>query len=314
MKSEGIVACIVSLGLAIAPAMLGNSSAIAAERYNSEEQVRINVYQKASPAVVTLETATGSGSGSIIDASGLILTNEHVVRSARNGGIVAIASDGQRYPGRVIAVDRANDLALVQLQAQQRFPAIAIADPNSLRVGQEVYAIGSPFGLSGTFTTGILSRIAENGDVQTDAAINQGNSGGPLLNSRGELIGVNKAILSPGGQGNIGIGFATSAEAARQFVARSRDAIASGGTLTEAPASERPRLGVEVANNLIIQSIERNSVADRVGLKPGDRIIAINRRRLRNLNELIAFIERQPEVLLLTIARDRHLATLEIRF
>jgi serine protease Do len=314
MKSEGLVACIVSLSLAAVPAILGNPPAIAAERYNREEQVRIDVYQKASPAVVTLETARSSGSGSIIDATGLILTNEHVIRGASNGQVVAIAADGRRYPGRVIAVDRPNDLALVQLQTRERFPTIALADPNSIRVGQEVYAIGSPFGLSGTFTTGILSRIDENGDLQTDAALNQGNSGGPLLNSRGELIGVNKAILSPGGRGNIGIGFATSATAARPLLARAREAIASGATTVEPPESARPRLGVEVAADLVIQSIERNSLAARLGLRPGDRIVAINRHRLRSVNELIAFMERQPDSLLLTIARDRRFATLEVRF
>jgi serine protease Do len=318
MKPEGLAACIVSLGLvtvpATLPATLGDSSAVAAEKYNREEQVRIDVYQQASAAVVTLSTSTGDGSGSIIDPSGLILTNEHVVRGARGGRVVAIAQNRKRYTGQVIALDRRNDLALVQLQTQERFPALEIADPNAIRVGQAVYAIGSPFGLSGTFTTGILSRIAENGDLQTDAAINPGNSGGPLLNSQGQLIGVNKAILSPGGRGNIGIGFATSADAARMFVAQSRNAIASGGTANPLPERAQPRLGVEIAPDLVVQSIERGSLADRLGLRAGDRIVALNRRRLRSVGELLAFMETQPEAMLLTIARNRRLATVEIQF
>lgn len=314
MNSVGLAACIVSLGLVTVPATLPNASAIAAETYNREEQVRINVYQQASSAVVTLETATGAGSGSIIDPSGLVLTNEHVIRDARGGRVTAIAANRKRYPGQVIAVDRRNDLALVQLQAPDRFPTLEIADPGQIRVGQEVYAIGSPFGLSGTFTTGILSRIAENGDLQTDAAINPGNSGGPLLNSQGQLIGVNKAILSPGGRGNIGIGFATSADAARTLIARSQNAIASGTRPNPLPEREQPRLGVEIAPNLVVQSIERGSVADRVGLRPGDRIVAINRRRLRSVGEILAFMETQPEAMLLTVARNRRLATVEVQF
>ncbi|MDY6785421.1 MAG: trypsin-like peptidase domain-containing protein [Cyanobacteriota bacterium] len=321
MKSEGLVACIVSSCLVAAVATPFNSPAIAAESYNRDEQVRINVYQQASSAVVTLETSTGAGSGSIIDPGGLVLTNEHVVRGARGGRVTAIASNRRRYPGQVIAVDRRNDLALVQLQVREPLPALEIADSNAIRIGQEVYAIGSPFGLSGTFTTGILSRIADNGDLQTDAAINPGNSGGPLLNSQGQLIGVNKAILSPGGRGNIGIGFATSANAARAFVAQSQNAIASGarpnpsGTRPN-PLPERgqPRLGVEIASNLVVQSIERGSLAHRLGLRPGDRIVAINRRRLRNVRQLLAFLETQPEAMLLTVARNRRLTTVEVQF
>lgn len=313
MKLERLLACTISVGMAALP-VLEVPRALAAEPYNSEEQVRIDLYQRASSAVVTLEVGRSSGSGSIIEANGLVLTNEHVIRGARGGRVDAIASNGKRYPGRVIAVDRTNDLALVQLQASERLPVLSLASGSSIRVGQEVYAIGSPFGLSGTLTTGILSRIAENGDLQTDAAINPGNSGGPLLNSRGELIGVNKAILSPGGRGNIGIGFATSADAVKQFVASSRDAIASGGQTPSAPTAERPRLGVEVGDNLVIQSIERNSLAQRMGLRPGDRIVAINRYPLRSVDELVDFIAQEPEGMLLTVARGRRLATLQVRF
>jgi serine protease Do len=195
----------------------------AAAQTAPEERTAINVYRLASPSVVTVEigrSGRGNGSGSIISADGLVLTNDHVIRNAIGGQVSILIASGKRYPGRVIARDQSNDLALVQLTTSDRLPALRLGNATELAVGQRVFAIGSPFGLSGTLTTGILSRITPEGMLQTDAAINPGNSGGPLLNSKGELIGVNTAILSPGGQrpGNIGIGFASSVTAARRFI------------------------------------------------------------------------------------------------
>jgi serine protease Do len=186
-----------------------------------EERTAINVYRIASPSVVTVRNGRGNGSGSIISADGLVLTNDHVIRNSVDGRVTVLLADGKSYEGRVIARDQANDLALLQLANARGLPVIRLGNPNELAVGQRVYAIGSPFGLTGTFTTGILSRIdPAKGQLQTDAAINPGNSGGPLLNSRGELIGVNTAILSPvgGRPGNIGIGFAASVKIASQFI------------------------------------------------------------------------------------------------
>jgi S1-C subfamily serine protease len=195
----------------------------AAAQTAPEERTAINVYRLSSPSVVTVEigrSGRGNGSGSIVSADGLVLTNDHVVRNAMGGQVSILTANGKRYPGRVIARDQSNDLALVQLTTSDRLPALRLGNASELAVGQRVFAIGSPFGLSGTLTTGILSRITPEGMLQTDAAINPGNSGGPLLNSKGELIGVNTAILSPGGQrpGNIGIGFASSVTAARRFI------------------------------------------------------------------------------------------------
>jgi len=316
MKALPLVACTLSLCFAAAPAAFSVPELADSAKYSREEQVSINVYSKASPAVVTLRAGRGSGSGSIIDAQGLVLTNAHVVQNARNGRVVAVTAAGKRYQGQTIAVDRRNDLALVKLQTRDRLPTIAIASSSNIRVGQEVYAIGSPFGLSGTLTTGILSRIAPNGDLQTDAAINQGNSGGPLLNSRGELIGVNKAILSPGGRGNIGIGFATSADAVKTFIARSRDRRNPNPNITRSPRrqSSPPRLGVEVTPDLVIHAVQRNSLAARIGLRPGDRIVAINRRRVTTVLDLLSFLETQPRSAQLTIARHRRLATVTVDF
>lgn len=297
---------------------------------NTDEQVRISLYEKVSPAVVTLKVGQGSGSGSIITAEGLVLTNEHVVRQANRGRVEVLTAEGERYLGVVIAVERHQDLALVQILSSQRFPTVALNSNDSTRVGQQVYAIGSPFGLSGTLTTGILSRIAPNGDLQTDAAINQGNSGGPLLNSQGALIGVNKAIVTPN-RGNVGIGFATAIGSVKRFLAQEQGAIAQAATLARQPrprnplpqaqsptqprpVEPRPQLGIEITPDLIVRAVEQGSLASQIGLQPGDRLIAIDRQRIRSVRDLQQFMAREPDQALLTIARYRRLLTVRVNF
>ncbi len=282
-----------------------------------EEQANISVYQQVSPAVVTIQSGRGgAGSGTLVTADGLILTNEHVVRGSR-GQVRVITTAGESSTGQVIATDRANDLALVRLNPSGPFPFISLANQQGIQVGQKVYAIGSPFGLSGTLTTGILSRIAENGDLQTDAAINPGNSGGPLLNSRGELIGVNKAILSPSG-GNIGIGFATSALTAQQFIAQNQNNSAPMGFARPqaiAAQPQGPRLGVTVdSQSLVIQAVQPGSIASSLGLRPGDQLVGLNGRPLANLDQLLLYLDSRPSAALLTVARGRSLANLRVTF
>ncbi|MGB7522647.1 MAG: trypsin-like peptidase domain-containing protein [Spirulinaceae cyanobacterium] len=312
MKPKNFAVYALSLCLAAIPIVAEASEPRLLAQYNGDEQVSIDVYNQASPAVVTIQVGRGAGSGSIISSEGLILTNEHVIRNANRGVVKVIAAEGKEYQGNVIAVDSPNDLALVRLNTSDRLPTIPIASANSIKVGQTVYAIGSPFGLSGTFTQGTLSRIAPNGDLQTDAAINPGNSGGPLLNSRGELIGVNKAILSAGGRGNIGIGFATSATEAQQFVAQNRNRTAP--QVAAAP-SQAPRLGISVdAASLIIESVERNSVAASIGLRPGDQLVGVNRRRLRDVRQLVSYLNTRPDSMVLTVARNRRLANILVEF
>ncbi len=273
------------------------------------EQAGIRVYQRALPAFVTINAGGSSGSGTIVRADGLVLTNEHVVRGARRGIVTVVANNGDRYRGRVLATDAANDLALIQLETNDRFPVIPLADGSAIQVGQRVYAIGSPFGLSGTLTTGILSRIGRNGDLQTDASLNPGNSGGPLLNSQGQLIGVNKAIFSPDGRSNSGIGFATSAPIARRFIQQ----VVSAASL---PQSGSPRrLGVNIDQaTLTIESVEPGSVAASAGLRRGDRLVAVNGRRLRQIDQLLRFLDSRPTSAVLTVDRDRQLGEVRINF
>jgi len=292
-------------------------SAIAQAR-DSNEQIAIDVYRRANPAVVTIRAGFSSGSGSIIDASGLVITNEHVIRSS-DGTVSVMIANGKRYTGQVIAIDRRNDLALVRLQTTDRFPTIPLADSSGIAVGQRVFAIGAPFGLSGTLTTGILSRInPNNGDLQTDAVLNPGNSGGPLLNSRGELIGVNKAIrVSPLGA-NTGISFATSVLVARQFIAQNanRPPIATAPSNPDPNANARgPRLGVVVnTETLVIEAVQPNSIASTYGLRPGDRLVGLNGRRLLSVEQLIDYLDSRPSTAVLTINRGSRIGNLRIRF
>ncbi|SDR03681.1 S1C family serine protease [Thermostaphylospora chromogena] len=166
------------------------------------------------PSVVSIETGSGGGSGFVIDHAGHILTNAHVVEG--RAGVTVVFDDGRRIYGTVIGSDEDNDLAVISVDAAGLTP-VTLGRSSDVSVGDQVLAIGSPLGLQGTVTAGIVSAldrrvpVGRGGGftaVQTDASINPGNSGGPLVNARGEVIGVNTAILSRRGGGSIGIGFA----------------------------------------------------------------------------------------------------------
>ena len=215
------------------------TEAHAAPSYDTEEQNNIAVYKKVLPSVVNITSTTlvynffygavpqqGQGSGFILDKAGHILTNYHVVANA-NRGIEVQLSNKRRYTAKVIGTDKAHDLALLQIEAQNLEP-VTLSDSSNLAVGQKVYAIGNPFGLSGTMTRGIISSIRsiKGGEsapiedaIQTDAAINPGNSGGPLLNYRGEVIGINTMIASNGADQSSGIGFAIPINTAKAVLA-----------------------------------------------------------------------------------------------
>lgn len=193
-----------------------------------DDQEINRVYQQVIPAVVSINTGDVTGSGSIISSDGLILTNAHVVGSSQTTTV--ILSDRQQMLGDVVAY-AANgiDLAMIRIRAKNNLPTVSIAPSGSVVVGQRILAIGNPFGrFAGSLTTGIVSRIdKEKGLIQTDAAINPGYSGGPLLNSKGELIGVNTTIftrrLQGESAGNIGISFAIPVEQVQSFITAVRE-------------------------------------------------------------------------------------------
>lgn len=213
----------------LSPAYLGQTNPSKALAQDLEEDVNVKVYQQASPAVVSIQSDSGTGSGSIVTPDGLVLTNAHVVSGSEK--VKVTLADGREFEGDVIAFgDSGLDLAAIKISGQSNLPIVKLAAPNTIAVGQRAFAIGNPFGqFQGTFTTGIVSRVDSNrGLIQTDAAINPGNSGGPLLNSQGELIGVNSAIFSPGSNGsNTGIGFAIVIDRVQPFLTAVREGRAA---------------------------------------------------------------------------------------
>ncbi len=300
-------------------------------QFSGEENVGIDVYRSANPSVVTIKAGRATGSGSIVSAEGLVITNNHVI-SRSNGQVQVTTSAGKQYTGSVVAVDRRNDLALIRLQTSDRLPAIRIAGSSGILVGQRVFALGSPFGQSGTLTTGILNRVSpRSGDLQTDAALNPGNSGGPLLNSRGEMIGVNKAVVKPGFQSTT-FGIATSAIVVQDFIQSNRNNVASNfrtatrpeartsefetpGFAAPAPTHRGQRLGVTIdPETLVIAEVQPSSIAFSSGLQPGDRLVALNGERLVDVVQIISFLEQRPSSAVITIARNRRFANLRIRF
>jgi S1-C subfamily serine protease len=213
------------------------TNASAAPAFDTEEQQNIGVYKKALPSVVNITSTEvafdffygpvpqqGQGSGFVLTKDGLILTNNHVIGNAQR--VEAALSDKHKYKAKVLARDPNHDLALIKIDAPNLTP-VTLADSRGLMVGQRVYAIGNPFGLDGTMTRGIISAIrsvrSPNGApiedaIQTDAAVNPGNSGGPLLNSRGEVIGITTMIASNGADQSSGIGFAIPINTARAIL------------------------------------------------------------------------------------------------
>jgi S1-C subfamily serine protease len=224
------------------PIHIGQSTSHQAIAQDVEEEVNVRVYRLASPAVVSIDTGTANGSGSIISPDGLILTNAHVVQDAQI--ITVTLADGREFQGEVIGFgDQGLDLAAIQIQGASNLPTIQVAPSNSVQVGQRAFAIGNPFGrFQGTLTTGIVSRVdRDRGLIQTDAALNPGNSGGPLLNNQGQLIGVNTAIYTTtGASGNIGIGFAIPVERIQPFLVAVREGRAARTAQQPTPGLTQP--------------------------------------------------------------------------
>jgi serine protease Do len=230
------------------------------------------------------EQTLGAGSGFVIDPSGLIVTNNHVVGHADK--IVVGLTDGTRLPARVIGTDELTDVALIKVQATGPLPAVTFGDSRQVEVGDWVLAAGNPFGLGGSVTAGIISARGRDlgagpfdNFLQLDAPINPGNSGGPIFNMDGQVIAVSTAIVSPSG-GSVGIGFATPSELIVPIINKLR----TSGRI------ERGWLGVSVENSdngVTVAGVERTSPAARAGLRQGDAILAVNGERIEGARGLI---------------------------
>ncbi|MCD7878412.1 MAG: trypsin-like peptidase domain-containing protein [Candidatus Gastranaerophilales bacterium] len=191
--------------------------------YRSDEFINVTVYERINPAIVLVEAqlidGLSSGTGCIINKSGIILTSSHVVHDANY--IEVTTSKGETYKAELIKQEgNKGDLALLRINPKNALPVIKLGDSSLVKVGQKVLAIGNPFGFNGTLTTGIVSRIDyERNKIQTDAAINPGSSGGPILNAKGEVIGISQSIYNPdNNKSNIGIGFAVPANEVKKLV------------------------------------------------------------------------------------------------
>lgn len=194
-----------------------------AQEYSADERATIRVYESVSPSIVSIDVdiseGISSGTGCIVDPSGLILTSSHVIEGFRD--IQVTLPGGKSYKGKVIANNTDNsDFVLIKIKPDAYLQTIKLGDSSDVRVGQKVLAIGNPFGFDRTLTTGIVSRVDnKRNKIQTDAAINPGSSGGPLLNMSGEVIGINQSIYNPdNNKSNIGIGFAVPVNVAKSFI------------------------------------------------------------------------------------------------
>jgi S1-C subfamily serine protease len=272
------------------------SVAAAAPAYDEEEQQNIAVYKKALPSVVNITSTAvawdffygpvpqqGQGSGFILNKEGLILTNNHVIEGAQRGGVEVTLYDKHQYKATVVTVDKGHDLALLKIDAPGLIPATLAETSTGLTVGQRVYAIGNPFGLSGTMTRGIISAIrsirgSENNPIddaiQTDASVNPGNSGGPLLNSRGEVIGITTMIASNGAAQSAGIGFAIPINTAKAVLddfakyGRIRRPTLDIQTLTIGPAVAE-QIGLAADYGVLIERVLPGGAAEKAGLHGG---------------------------------------------
>jgi S1-C subfamily serine protease len=266
-----------------------------------DEKNNIAVYEKVADGVVNITSTAiqmdfffnafptqGSGSGSIIDTKGHILTNHHVVANAQK--LEVTLADGSKWPAKLVGSDPDSDLAVVKIDApKEKLRVIPMGDSKNLRIGQKVLAIGNPFGLERTLTTGIISSLgrtirSEMGTlmediIQTDAAINPGNSGGPLLNSDGEIIGINSAIVTPSG-GSVGIGFAIPVNTAKRVVP---ELVAKGyaiypwigATIQPLFPEVAKFLKLKVERGAMIAEVVKGGPADKAGLKGGNQRVQV---------------------------------------
>jgi S1-C subfamily serine protease len=299
----------------------------------SDELNNIEIYRAAKESVAYITSTVyqqtfffemvptrALGSGFVISADGRILTNNHVVSGSSK--IEVTLPDQSRYIAKVLVRDRSDDLALIQIEPKKRLPFLKLGDSDTLQVGQKVLAIGNPFGYAGTLTTGVVSSLgreirSENstleGLVQTDAAINEGNSGGPLLDSQGNVIGINTAIFAPSG-GNIGIGFAMPINRAKAMLDDFRAGKSFGrprfGVSTVYIAGDvAEQLKLPASGGLLIQEVGRGTAAATAGLRGYRDVVAIGNQRLGIGGDFITAIDgkpvSEPDAITRVIARKR---------
>jgi S1-C subfamily serine protease len=270
------------------------------------EEPVADVAAAVAPAVVQLETEVGLGSGVIYDPDGFILTAAHVVEGAET--VSVRLADGARVEGRVVGAHPATDIGVVAFEPEADVPVAVLAD-ESPRVGNLAVAIGSPFALDQSVTAGVVSAVDRPvgvtgsvlGVIQTDAPINSGNSGGPLANRSGEVIGINSFIQSESG-GNIGLGFAIPVDLAERVA----DSLVAGTPV------EFGYLGVEGADpadgraGALLTDVTPGSAADEAGLEPGDLVVAIDGEEIASFGELGAIIRSHDpgDEVELTVERD----------
>jgi S1-C subfamily serine protease len=263
-----------------------------------DESINVRIYRQASAAVANILTKAteydffmdpvpveGAGSGFVIDPRGYILTNFHVVQEAQS--IEVVLGDQSKYVAKFIGADQRNDVALIKIDPKgKKLVALPLGDSSALQVGQKVLAIGNPFGFQSTLTTGIVSALGRtvqtsettfiDGAIQTDAAINRGNSGGPLINSRGEVIGINSAIYTPSGT-TAGIGFAIPINTAKAIAhdlmteGRVRRAYLGVETLSLS-GGLAGALDLPVGEGLLVEKVTRGGPAAAAGIRGGDRV------------------------------------------
>jgi S1-C subfamily serine protease len=327
------------------PAQVEITEASPGESLDGEEQNNISVYRKNIPSVVNVTSRAmtfdffyglvpqeGQGSGFVIDKEGHILTNYHVIADARQ--VEVTLHNRKKYKATVVGTDPPHDLAVIQIKAPDLVPAV-LGDSRNLQVGQKVYAIGNPFGLSGTMTRGIVSSIRPvrepNGAmideaIQTDAAINPGNSGGPLMNWHGEVIGINTMILSSVNQ-NAGIGFAIPINTAKAVLndlvtlGRVRRPALGVRTIPISPELAE-EIGLPVDYGLLIIQVTPGGSAEQAGLRAGseraylgntpimlggDLIIAIDDQKVQDEDDLAQMMNnhRAGDTVRVTIYRNK---------
>ena len=268
--------------------------------------------------------ASSLGSGFIIDAEGIVVTNFHVIENAEE--ITVTLSDETSFTAKVLGQDQKTDIAVLKIDpGDTALTAVPFGDSDSLRVGDWVLAIGNPFGLGGTVTAGIVSargRDIGNGPyddfIQTDASINRGNSGGPLFNTDGEVIGINTAIFSQSG-GSVGIGFAISSNLAKRVT---KQLVEFGTTrrgwlgvfIQEVTSDIAETLGLEGSGGALVSSVNENSPADIAGLEPGDVILSFDGKKIERMRDLPRIVAETDigATVVVEIFRGGRLSTVEV--